>query len=389
MDQPAHFCENCGSPLGQGASFCEACGAPVTGAVKIPSPPPTPGPSPAHIPPATPPPFYQPAAPPLPTSPPAYYQPAQPSPPAAYYQPPPPPLGYFPPAQSPAPRPRRRTPVWLIVGGVVVGLLVCCGLAVLLGSLVSGASLLRQLPGLNQNLPSGTVVEETPIPQATQVPNILAESTSTSQPAPNEPQTTPALPAPQGQRMEFTDDLSTNDNLWPVDAKNAPPRKGYYPSVYFIDTTKQQGEYLARIPKIDNDQYKVRDFEIEFYGLQQNGDGYLGLDFHYVDDQNYYQVAIKDGKFLIRKKINGQFINLTHGPWVDSNSIDVDGPNQIKVICHSDVMRLEVHGDLMAQLKDDSLPQGDVLLTSGVLPEAPDGATAEARFAGFDVVWWK
>jgi len=173
------------------------------------------------------------------------------------------------------------------------------------------------------------------------------------------------LAVPQGDISEFTDDLTTNDNHWPVDNQNTGPRKGFYPSAYYIDTNKQQGEIRALIPRINDNQHKVKDFQIEFYGLSYSGDGYLGLDFHYVDDQNYYQAAVKDGKFLIRKKIKGQFLNLTPG-WVASNSF-MGGPNKITLIMHGDVIQMKVNDDVMAQLKDDSLPAGAVLLTAGVL----------------------
>lgn len=424
MPQPTHFCEDCGSPLEEGASFCETCGAPVNRTAEIPpaapaasrpqppaSPPPAPPiqrrpQAPVSLPTAQVPPWpaaarYQQPSQPPPPSPMGYYQPVQPFPP------PPPPMGYY----QPPPPPRRKTPTWLIIGGVVLGLLVCCGVAVVLVSLVGGLSFLSQAPGLAENLPGapGSVGEETPMaadtgvtpitpgdiiltpvaPDDTEPPVDVDEPTLTSEPAPNEPKPTPALPAPKGQRLAFTDDLSTNDNGWTSFGGDTPPSHGYLISTYFILTSKENGEVLAWIPKIDNDQYKVKDFEIEFYGIQWNGDGYYGLDFHYADDQNYYQVAVKEGKFIIRKKINGQFTNLTQGGWVPSNSIYPSGPSKIKVICHGDVIRLEINDDLMAQLKDGSLPEGDVALTAGVLPEALDGTTFEARFNGFDVVWWK
>ena len=393
MENSTHFCENCGSPLEQGASFCEACGAPVKGAGEIPPAPPASRPvsqAPAQPPP--PPPQNQALRRPAPPPPPGYYQPAAPPPPPGYYQPPaPPPPGYYPP---PAP-PRRKTPTGLIVGGVILALVVCCGLVVLVGSLVGGASLWNQITGSGQVPQPAIVVQETdaptdsfvpPVTQATDIPVVVVKPTLTSEPAPNEPQATPALPVPQGDILDFTDDLLTNDNQWSVDSWDAGPRKGFYPSAYYLITNKEHGEYRAWIPKIDNDQYKVRDFEIEFYGLAWDGDGYLGLDFHWVDDQNYYQAVIKDGKFLIRKKVNGQFTNLTRG-WIASNSI-MTGPNKITVVVHGDVIQLKVNDDLMAQLKDDSLPAGDVVLTVGVLPEAPDGTTFEGRFNNFHVLWF-
>jgi hypothetical protein len=274
---------------------------------------------------------------------------------------------------------------------VIFGLVVCCGLVVLVASLVGGASLWNQINGSGQVPQPGIVVQETaapaePVTQDTDVPVIGVQPTLTSQPAPNEVQATPVLPVPQGDILDFTDDLTTNDNQWPVDNKTTGPRAGFYPSAYYIDTDKQQGEYIAVIPKINTTQNKIRDFEIEFYGLQFSGDGYLGLNFHWLNRQNYYQAAIKDGKFLIRKKINGQFLNLTPG-WVASNSI-LSGPNKITVVVHGDVIQLKVNDDLMAQLKDDSLPEGAVVLTAGVLPEAPDGTTFEGRFNGFNVAWW-
>ncbi len=64
------------------------------------------------------------------------------------------------------------------------------------------------------------------------------------------------------------------------------------------------------------------------------------------------------------------------------------GPNKIAVIMHGDVIKLVINDDLMAQLKDGSQPEGAVVLTAGVLPEAPDGTTFEGRFNGFNVFWW-
>jgi hypothetical protein len=381
MQNSTHFCENCGSPLEEGASFCEACGAPVKAAGEIPPAPPAPS-------------AGRPASPP-PVSPQnqAVRRPAPPPPPPGYYQPPvpPPPAYYQPPVYLPPVPPRRKTSTGLIVGGVILGLVVCCGLVVLVASLVGGAGLWNQITGSGQIPQPAIVVQDTaapaePVTQATDVPVVVVRPTLTSQPAPNQVQATPVLPVPQGDILEFTDDLLTNDNQWSVDAWDSGPRKGFYPSAYYLITNLQHGEYRAWIPKIDNDQYKVRDFEIEFYGLAWDGDGYLGLDFHWVDDQNYYQAVIKDGKFLIRKKVNGQFTNLTRG-WVASNSI-LSGPNKIAVVMHGDVMQLKVNDDLMAQLKDDSLPQGDVVLTAGVLPDAPDGTTFEGRFNNFHVLWY-
>jgi hypothetical protein len=362
MENSIHYCENCGSPLEAGASFCEACGAPVVKAPAQPQPPPP--------------------APPAPV----YYQ-TPPPPPPVYYSPPaPPPPGYYP---APAP-PRRKPSTGLIVGGVVLGLVVCCGLAALVFTLAGGAAFLAQYSEAGQNLPTGMVVQDTaapaePFPPATDIP-VAAEPTLTSQPAPNTVQATPALPVPQGDILDYTDDLSTNDNQWTVDDQTTGPRAGFYPSAYFIDTDKQQGEYIAMLPKINDNPNEVRDFEIEFYGLQWSGDGYLGLDFHWLNRQNYYQVALKDGKFLIRKKVNGQFLNLTPG-WVASSSI-LGGPNKITVVMHGDVIQLKINDDVMAQLKDDSLAFGAVALTAGVLPEAPDGTEFEGRFNNFHVLWY-
>jgi hypothetical protein len=384
VENSTHFCENCGSPLEEGASFCEACGAPVKGVGEV--PPAQPASRPVSRAPLPSPPQNQAVRrpPPPPSPPPGYYQTPVPPPPG-YYQPPAP--GYYPP---PAP-PRRKTPTGLIVGGVILGLVVCCGLVVLVASLVGGASLWNQITGSEQIPQPAIVVQETaapaePVIQDTDVPVIVVKPTLTSEPAPNQVQATPALPVPQGDILDFTDDLLTNNNQWSVDAWDAGPRKGFYPSAYYLISNKEHGEYRAWIPKIDNDQYKVRDFEIEFYGLAWDGDGYLGLDFHWVDDQNYYQAVVKDGKFLIRKKIDGQFKNLTPG-WVPSNSI-MSGPNKITVVMHGNVMQLKVNDDLMAQLKDDSLPEGDVVLTVGVLPDALDGTTFEGRFNNFHVLWY-
>jgi len=404
MQNPTHFCANCGSPLEPGARFCEACGTPVKSAAAVPPAPQAPAQDynqarPRSTPPAAPPVYYQ-----APPPPPTHYQPPAPRPPAQY-----------------APPPRRKTPTGLIIGGVIVGLLVCCGLGVLVISLAGGAGLWNQITGLGQNPPAGIVAQDTAVPAvtdefdstvaaadtaippelaeqdtpvpaetfppATDVPEVVVQPTLTSQPAPNEVQDTPVLPNPQGNLLEFTDDLMTNGNLWPVDTQTSGPRTGFYPSAYYIDTDKQQGEYMALIPKINAGQSGVKDFEIDFYGLQWSGDGYLGLDFHYVDNQNYYQAAVKDGKFLIRKKINGQFLNLTQGGWIPSNSF-LGGPNKITVLVHGDVIVMKVNDDLMAQLKDDSLPEGQVRLTAGVLPEAPDGTAFEGRFNNFHVSWY-
>ena len=374
MDNSTHFCRNCGSPLEVGASFCEACGAPVKGTGEIPPAPPASRPV-----------SRAPAQPPPP--PPGYYQAPAPPPPGYYPPPAPPPPGYYPP---PAP-PRRKTSTGLIVGGVILGLVICCGLVVLVGSLVGGVSLWNRLTESGPIPQPAVVVQETaapaePVLQDTDVPVAVVQPTLTSEPAPNEVQATPVLPVPQGDILSFTDDLMTNDNHWPVDNQNTGPRTGFYPSAYYIDTNKQQGEIRALIPKINNNQYTIQDFEVEFYGLSYKGDGYLGLDFHYVDDQNYYQAGVKDGKFLIRKKIKGQFLNLTPG-WVASNSI-MGGPNKITVIMHGDVIQMKVNDDVMAQLKDGSLPAGAVLLTGGVLPEAPDGTVFEGRFNNFRVLWF-
>lgn len=367
----AKYCVRCGSLLEEGARFCETCGEPVVSNVsQLPTPLQTDAPPPAVPPPP----------PVLPQS--ERQAPSYPSP-QSY------------PASILQPSPAKSRPTGFIILGVLLAGVICCGVVILGAAWMGGPNLLGRLPGFMQNMaqsammkntPTTTAASASPLPPA--LPTANMPQVTPQLPTAFAPEVTPQLPAPVGQPEEFSDDFYTTANQWPVTDAGLN-QKGYLNGLFFIRTTKESGEGMSFIPKMDYAQEQVKDFEIEFDGLQFSNDGYLGLNFRVVDDNDYYQAAIMNGAFIIRKYVDGKEIDLTHGSWVESNSIYQSGPNHIKVVCHGDVIQLLVNNGLMAQLKDDSFPAGDVLLVVGLPPNVPDGAQAEARFANFHALWWK
>ena len=75
-----------------------------------------------------------PGNPPAPVPPPPAYQPPPPQAPTAAYPPPAPAYG-----QAPAPAPKKKTWLWVVLGLVILGLLGCCGIAIVGGLLFAPA----------------------------------------------------------------------------------------------------------------------------------------------------------------------------------------------------------------------------------------------------------
>lgn len=330
-DQP-RFCQYCGTRLNPDWVFCENCGKPVPGGE--PQIPPSWLAEPENTEPVAP----QPAVPP-PAAPPAAVMPPPPPPVQRVYQP-------VPPVQRAAPASpgKSGSKVWIII--LIVALAACCCLTAILGFVFRDKWLPEDVMGM------------------------LATPTSpAAQPvAPIQPQAATQAPVQPGQsQVQYQDDFSSSNDLWngfdDSDAYSGFSEGG----VYAIAVRVPSMEIYA-YPDV-NAGRTLDDVTVNVSAYKVEGAGDWGIMCRYVDMNNFYRVAIDDGWFAIYKVINDEVTYLTNPEWIESNALDPNGYNNgqipISLTCNGDQIHFETDGYLMYDVRDDSLPAGDIRIYAG------------------------
>jgi len=107
------------------------------------------------------------------------------------------------------------------------------------------------------------------------------------------------------------------------------------------------------------------------------------------DQNNYYQVALKDKSFAISKVVDGQPTPLTSPAWKPSQFIGSKGLNagaDIEVVCNSFGIGLSINGTAEIPLvadPDSSFSSGKVALFAGPGDKQANGYYAFATFGSF------
>ncbi len=167
-----------------------------------------------------------------------------------------------------------------------------------------------------------------------------------------------------GQRLSedtLIDDFSSNTFEWAEEADDISEH-GFFNGRYFIRIL--QPEYFAWsfIPT-DFNPTVVR-FNAQIEG--NASEGTYGVMCNFQDSSNYHYVEIDldTRSYQIGKEENDEFFPLTSSDWVDALYLqeDPNAVNQISVRCTTDTIRLEINGNLEAEVN--------------FIPAEPDGWVA-------------
>ncbi len=367
-------CEYCGTPLPSGATHCEACGQLV------------------RKPPVEEPTLMQPASTMI------SKPPQEVRPPAAPVSAPPP--AYKPaPAYTPPPAtPKRKSPLWIIVGAVgCLGILciafVALGISLFLTSrsTTSEASKVNPIEATEVSLPSerilptqavlatkaplpGQALPPTMVPMATEVP---LQPTFTPYPAEESltAEDIPALawPADIGQMLSdsyFSDDFSNSDYDW-ANIEDEINSWGIEDEHYALHLYEPEYSAWAYLP-IDFTPKTIGFDAAVLPGYEQ---GAYGVICYYQDESNYHFVSIDPSyqEYSIGYVVNGNYETLLKEMWMPSTGLK-DSPyevNNIMVVCDPDMITLFINNELEAQASLSNVPAGDTAIFGETWEETP------------------
>ncbi|GIV63357.1 MAG: zinc ribbon domain-containing protein [Chloroflexota bacterium] len=351
------FCQFCGAPLEADMKVCAGCGQPVGGSgspteylQSSPETPATPSTPPAS--------FNEPAT----AEPPAEETPASP--------PPPPPAATFSP--PPSGSGKNKFPTWLIV--VLVLAVLCCCLTFVIGII----AFFRFANDANISEDGGIPpIVETLVPfNATEDPLFVGTQpverleTALAPLATLIPEATLAVNPPvteepaMGQSLTedtLMEDFSSNLFEWAEEADDISIH-GFRDGRYFIQVL--QPEYFAWsfIPTDFNPTFLRFNAQIE----GNASEGTFGVMCNFKDSSNYdyVEIDLDTRSYQIGREQNDEFTPFTSSDWVDAFYLKDDpyAVNQIAVHCTTDTIRLEINGNLEADIN--------------FIPAEPDGWVA-------------
>ena len=171
-----------------------------------------------------------------------------------------------------------------------------------------------------------------------------------------------ATTAPSGTLL-FKDDFATNSNHWGISNSEA----GLVSFVY-------QGLDI-KVEKTDSllwtlASQKYQDVKINVDGVLLGGptDDVYGAICRFQDGQHFYGFLIThDGYYGIFKMQDGKLILADpNGGLKYSEAIRQGGVvNHLEAVCQGDLLKLSVNGQLLAEIQDSSLTEGQIGLIAG------------------------
>jgi len=161
----------------------------------------------------------------------------------------------------------------------------------------------------------------------------------------------------------LTDDFS-DEGVWPVE--EADDTRYYY----------EDGEYLIEVLESDLAAWATSgdrwaDVAVEVDARQVSGpdDNLYGLLCRYQDRDNFYEFDISgDGYYAIYVKRAGEFKTLV--PWTATSAIrQGESSNHLAVTCQTNRLAMSVNGELVAEVFDETLSEGEVAMIAGTFDE--------------------
>jgi hypothetical protein len=104
----------------------------------------------------------------------------------------------------------------------------------------------------------------------------------------------------------------------------------------------------------------LRDMDVRREGTAMDENGAYGLVCRYADPSNYYTIHISlDGRYWFYKQVNGRWTDFGSG-----TSDAIQEQNTIELQCVGDTISASVNGELLAEVRDGSLAEGNAGLFS-------------------------
>jgi serine/threonine protein kinase len=266
-------------------------------------------------------------------------------------------------APSVKPKQASRLPVWLLVGGGLIGIVLLCALAGVLGI---GPRLLKGL-----SLQTTATLENSPVVTSEITETVTVSQTEVTEAGKNmgDNSTEPA----KRQVDSFTDDFSDPNSGWDR-GQDQGSITDYSAGSYRIYVNKPNMFYWAN-PGLD---FSDVTMEVDASKVGGPDNNFFGLICRYRDPYNFYMLAISsDGYYSIRKYENGEFSYLGPDHWVFSTGIHQGKTtNQIRGDCIGDTLTLFANGTKLAEVTDKTFTAGDLGLTA-----------ASLKLAGTDILF--
>ncbi len=184
------------------------------------------------------------------------------------------------------------------------------------------------------------------------------------------------LPGKESGQILFEDDFSNHSSGWEV-VNNAYELKGYSTGGYMI-SINQPG---SRAISTTNLSYTNTETSVETQKITGVRDTQFGLVCRYQDKFNFYSFVISaDGYAGIVRIVDGvkELIGSEQFLRVEALNSD-DGQNRMIAICFDDNLALEVNGESILEVKDDTFSNGDI----GLFVETFEVASAAVVFNDF------
>jgi len=232
---------------------------------------------------------------------------------------------------------------------------------------------------------TSTATATSPIPSDT--PVLATADIQTDLPGNEIPPTEEVFTFPD-DRVFLVDDFSDRYLNWATET-SGKSYIDYHEGQTFAIAISTPGFLAFSYPQVEYP-YLLSDVVVSVSGNMVEGSGYWGIRCRYIDEDNFYMVAITDGYYMIAKSVGGQYEILTEPDWVYYQDLELhnyeDGFVPITVSCIGDTIDLQVGdfsvGNLIA---DDTHQVGyyDIFSRSGDVPGDWEGYYIKMLFDNF------
>ena len=310
---------------------------------------------------------------------------------------------------------RWKRVLWFAGGALGTACLLSLIIAGLLWSGILPAAPLIQLQPASTNTasPSATSTSTQVVPtmtgDATQTAlSMLPTSTSTATATQSIPSDTPVLATINIQtelpvneippteevftfpddRVFLVDDFSDRYLNWATETTGGS-YVDYHEGQTFVIAISTPGFLAFSYPQVEYP-YLLSDVVVSVSGNMVEGSGYWGIRCRYIDQDNFYMVAIADGYYMIAKSVAGQYEILTEPDWIYYEDLELhnyeDGFVPITVNCIGDTIDLRVGDFSVGDLIVDNTHQVgyyDIFARSGDVPGEWEGYYIKMLFDNF------
>lgn len=236
-------------------------------------------------------------------------------------------------------------------------------------------------------LPTLTDTPTITLPPPTETPDLSAVDAVNPTPGSESTATGEVYTFPD-DRVFLVDDFSDRYLNWATE-EIGDTYVSYHEGQTFAIAIAEPGYLAFSYPQVDYP-FILSDVVVSVSGHMVEGTGYWGIRCRYIDEGNFYMVAIADGYYMIAKAVDGQYDILTEPEWVPYEELGLynyeDGFVPITVSCIGNTIDLEVDGfSVLNTITDDTHLVGyyDIYARSGETPGEWDGYYIKMLFDNF------